>query len=251
MKLQSTIIFLLSIFLFGQTVGYSQAKEGYIVFEDKIDIHSRLPADMEAMKANIPQFRTSEKILYFKDGESLYTKIPDELAKPKTQDFSEQRRRRGPRGGGNSKVYIDLNEDKLVKEEDLFGKKFLISGETTDKPWKITGKQKQVGNFLCQEASYQDSTVNVVAWFTPMIPASVGPGEYRGLPGAVLRVEIDDSQRVLTATKIITEPLADNTIVKPQEGEEIEQDAFDKLKEEKIQEMRESFGGGRGGRGPR
>lgn len=229
----------------------AQAKEGYIVYEDKTDIHSQLPPDMEAMKDRIPQFRTKEKILYFEESQSLYAKIPKELATQEKQDFTERRRRRrGPRGGrGSSTVYIDLKENQLVKSEDLFGKKFLISGETTDKPWKITGKQKKVGDYLCQEAMYQDSTQNVIAWFTPMIPVSIGPGEFRGLPGAVLRVEIDEGLRILTATKIITETLAENTIVKPEEGEDIEQEAFNTLREEKMEEMKKERRGFR--RGPR
>lgn len=234
----------------------AQATEGYIVYEDKIDIHSRLPERMEAMKSEIPQFRTTEKILYFNSEASLYTEIPKEIASVEAQDFTQRRgRRRGGRfgrGGGATKVFIDLKEDQLVKEEDLFGKKFLIAGETTDKAWKISGKQKKVGDFLCQEAIYQDSTQNLVAWFTPMLPVSVGPGEFRGLPGAVLRVEIDEGQRVLTATKIIPESLPENTIVAPTEGEEIEQEAYNKLREEKVAEMRREFGNRGGGRrGPR
>lgn len=235
----------------------AQAKEGYIIYEDKIDIHAQLPPGREAMKANIPQFRTSEKILYFQDKKSLYTEVPKTLAKEETQDFTERnRRRRGRMFSRNSKVFVDLNNNQSVEEQDLFGKKFLISGNFEEKPWKITGKTKQVGNFLCQEATYQDSTQSVVAWFSPMIPVSIGPEDFRGLPGAVLRVEIDGSNRVFTATKIITDPLAENTIVKPEDGEAITREEFVKLREEKRKEMRSQFGdrrrgGGGGGYRPR
>ncbi len=241
--------------LFASHSTQAQVKEGYIVYEDKTDIHSQLPPEREAMKDQIPQFRTREKILYFKDFESLYTNIPKELATTEVQDFSQRRNgrrgggRRFGRGGQASKVYVDLSENAIIKEQDLFGKKFLVKGNNEAKAWKITGKQKQVGDFLCQEATYQDSTQQIVAWFTPMIPVSVGPEEFRGLPGAVLRVELQDGLRILTAKKIITEPLEENVIVKPTEGEEIGQKDYDVLRKEKMEEMRKEFGNRRRGEG--
>lgn len=219
----------------------AQALEGTIVYEDKINIHKNLPPEMEAMKANIPEFRSSNHLLYFTKEETFYTKKAEEK---KENEFRRGGRRGFMRGGGNkTQVYTNLTEKLTKSSQDLFGKQFLISGTPKDFKWKITGEQKQVGSYLCQKASFQDSTTQIEVWFTPMIPVSAGPGKYSGLPGLILHVDIDDGMRQITAQDILLDKLAEGLIVQPTEGKEISQEEYQKLREEKMKEMEAEWGG--------
>ncbi len=91
--------------------------------------------------------------------------------------------------------------------------------------------------------------VVVTAWYTPQIPVSTGPGEYHGLPGLILEVQADKT--VILCTKIVMNPQQKEEITKPETGEVVTRDEYNTIMKEKIEEMREMYGGGRGGRGRR
>jgi GLPGLI family protein len=123
------------------------------------------------------------------------------------------------------------------------GKKFLVTGKPEKYKWKMTGKNKQVGSYLCQEATWQDSTTQIVAWFTPMIPVQAGPGDYTGLPGVILHMNINDGEREITATDVQLGEVGSSILVAPTEGKEVSQEEWSKIRKEKMKEMEEEYGG--------
>nr|WP_321225401.1 GLPGLI family protein [uncultured Psychroserpens sp.] len=90
--------------------------------------------------------------------------------------------------------------------------------------------------------------VVVTAWYTPQIPVSTGPGEYHGLPGLILEVTADKT--VMLCTKIVMNPKDKEDIDKPDKGDVVTRDEYNQIMKDKIEEMREMYGG-RGGRGGR
>ncbi len=232
----------------------AQNNSGEIVYLEKINIHKSLPPEMEAMKDRIPEFRESKKILYFNSEEALYKNKPrTEEEKQQRQEFrgeGRRGRRRGRFGGrnANNEYYTSVSDKLSVDSRNLFGKDFLIEGNRDPLKWKITGEQKQVGSYLCQKATYQDTTQNIVAWFTPMIPVPSGPNQYNGLPGMILHMDFDAGLRQITAVDILLKELEKDVIVKPTKGKKVSEEEFDKIREEKIKEMEEEFGGRGGGR---
>ncbi len=229
----------------------AQITSGIVTYEDKQNLHKNLPAEMEAMKDRIPEYRTSEKVLTFTDTEAYYARKPrTEEDKKKNAEFTGERRRRGPGRrdrNRNNKFYTNFEENKSIDSRDLFGKTFLIEGEREAKAWKITADQKEVGDYLCQKAIYQDSTTNIEAWFTPMIPISSGPDDYFGLPGLILHLDIDEGTRTITATEIQAGGKEAITISKPEKGKKVTMEEFKSIREKKVKEMREEYGD----RGPR
>ena len=217
----------------------AQNNSGEIVYLEKINIHKNLPPEMEAMKDRIPEFRESNKVLYFNGQEALYKSKPKtEAEKEKQQEFRGEGRRgrRGGRFGGrnaNSEYYTNIGDGFSVDSRNLFGKDFLIEGERNPIKWKITGEQKQVGSYLCQKATFQDSTENIVAWFTPMIPVAAGPNHYNGLPGMILHMDFDEGTRQITATDIELKALEDGMIVKPSKGKKVTEEEFNTMREVK------------------
>ncbi|WP_460219933.1 GLPGLI family protein [Psychroserpens sp. MEBiC05023] len=87
----------------------------------------------------------------------------------------------------------------------------------------------------------------VTAWYTPQIPVSTGPGEYQGLPGLILEVNAD--RTVMLCTKVVMNPKERDTIERPEKGEVVTRSEYNQIMKDKIQEMREMYGGrGRGRR---
>jgi GLPGLI family protein len=92
--------------------------------------------------------------------------------------------------------------------------------------------------------------IEVTAWFTPQIPVSNGPGEYAGLPGLIL--EMNMYRTTILCSKIVLSTKAGDKIERPEKGEVVSREEYNKIIKEKMEEMRENFrGGGRrgGGRG--
>lgn len=230
----------------------AQNNSGEVLYEDKRNIHKGLPPEMEAMKDRIPEFRTAKKILYFNGQEALYVNKPrDKKEEAKNQEFRGERGgRRGGRWGrnDNNKYYTNLQEKKSLDAREFFGKDFLIEGEREALKWKIAADQKQVGAYLCQKATYQDTTQSIVAWFTPMIPVSSGPDDFFGLPGLILHLDIDNGMRQITATNIDLKELEADAITRPEKGKKISKSDFDSMRQEKMKEMEEEYGGKGGGR---
>ena len=92
-------------------------------------------------------------------------------------------------------------------------------------------------------------TLIVTAWFTPMIPVKNGPGEYAGLPGLILELNID--RTTMLCSKIVLNPKEADKIEKPSTGKEVSREDYNKIVKEKTEEMRENFRGSGGRRGNR
>ncbi|MEO7769339.1 MAG: hypothetical protein ABIS01_18040, partial [Ferruginibacter sp.] len=56
----------------------AQTKEGKITYEQKVDLHRRIPEDNQQMRAMIPPTRTSKFELLFADNQSLYKAAEEE-----------------------------------------------------------------------------------------------------------------------------------------------------------------------------
>lgn len=88
---------------------------------------------------------------------------------------------------------------------------------------------------------------SVVAWYTPSIPVAAGPSNFTQLPGMVMQVEIDGTNRVITAEKVTLKTLEEKTIKKPKKGKKVTREEYRKIVKEKMDEMRKERGG-RGGK---
>ncbi len=222
--------------------------QGKITYEEKLDLHRRIPDDRAEMKDMIPHYRSFYYDLYYTEQASVY-----QMEERPDEDNIE-----GMHGGGEfhmhmsppkRTVYKNLAEDKMVDEREFMTKLFLIKGQAAPFTWKIADGQKQILNFTCMQATYQDSINNYVVWFTPQIPISNGPSDYGGLPGMILQVDVNNGERVITATAVSDEAVDPDLLQEPKKGKEVTQEEFRQIMHEKMQEMRQAQGGP-GGPGP-
>ncbi len=226
------------------TLTMSAQTSGEIIYEQTIDVHARMTGRRAQFKEMVPQYRTDKMILHFDDHQAVYKKPKEEEAA--VIDPNDRRGRFRARmmgGAANGVLWQDYKEDKRVEQREFMDKKFLIKGEPHRYAWKITGESKQVGKYLCQKATYGDSTIQLEAWFTPMIPVPLGPGEFGQLPGLVLHVDIDQGQRTITATEINLKEIDSATIAEPTKGKKVTQEEFREIMHEKMKEMRAQNGG--------
>lgn len=185
--------------------------------------------------------------------------------------------------------YKNVKEQQIIQEQEFFGKQFLVSDSLPKLEWKMENETKQIGQYTCFKATAvkpvddmdfmnwrrrdrnnedekkdgakaADSTkadpmdeievpkeIVITAWYSPQVPVNQGPGEYWGLPGLIM--EVNAGRTTILCNKIIMNPQDKESIEAPDKGEEVTRQEYNKIMKDKMEEMREMYGGrGRGRR---
>jgi len=236
---------------------------------------------MERMKSMLEK----TYVLTFTQSESMY-KEEEKLESP--GQGGGFRMMMGAAGGGGD-LYKNVKDNQVLQEQEFFGKQFLVKDSLPKLEWKMGAETKQIGQYTCfkatavkkvdefdwrsmrrrnddeekKEAEKAADTaktkdpmeeieipkeIEVTVWYTPQIPVSNGPAEYWGLPGLILEVNAD--RTTILCSKIVMNPEEKEAIKKPSKGKEVSQEEYNKIVKEKVEEMREMYGG-REGRGNR
>lgn len=180
------------------------------------------------------------KSLYFKDGLSLYKDIDENQENELTRETSSgdgEMQVRMIVARPDNQLYLNWADDEMVNMRDFMGKKFLIRDQIKKLDWKITADQVKILDYVCMKAVLQDSSRSVEAWFTPQIAAPVGPSEFGQLPGAVLRVVLNDGKRQIDAIKVDLNPIAPASITVPAKGKKVSAEEMKKIVDKKLKEM--------------
>ncbi len=82
--------------------------------------------------------------------------------------------------------------------------------------------------------------VEIVAWYSPQIPVSQGPGEYWGLPGLIL--EVSAGNVTMLCSKIIINPQEKAKIEAPEKGKVVTKKEYNTIITGKMQELRDNRG---------
>ena len=154
------------------------------------------------------------------------------IKKVDENDFSMARRRN--RDKDKKKDDEDTKDAEEVKNEDTDADAADADAKDDDDPMKDIEVPKEV---------------EVTAWFTPQIPVSNGPGEYAGLPGLILEMNV--YRTTVLCSKIVLSTKEGEKIEAPDKGDEVSREEYNKIIKVKMDEMRENFrgrGGRRGGR---
>ena len=219
-------------------------------------------------------------ILTFNKSESLY-KEEEKLDKP---GGGRGWGMMGSLTGGAQ--YKNVKDHAMLQEQEFFGKQFLIKDSLPKLEWVMGSETKQIGKYTAFKATAtkkvdqsdfmnmrrrnrnndekkdeakKDSTkttkisedieipkeIEVTAWYTPQIPINQGPGEFWGLPGLIL--EVQSGRTTILCSKIVMNPSEKDDIKKPSKGKEVTQKEYQDTVKKKMEEMREMYGGGRGG----
>ena len=197
----------------------------------------------EQIMAMIPKEQVNKKVLYFNEDGCLY-----EAAKAENTDATTQQ---GDMhiitcfAGNDSRNYTDIKNGKLIEQEDFMSRKFLIASDIKKDAWKITGEQKQILGYPCQQATLQRDTQKIVAWFTSAIPVSAGPTGFGGLPGMILELQPATGYTIV-ASKVDMNAPDRKSLTKPSEGKKVTREQYNKIVEAKVKE-RQGEEGSHGG----
>lgn len=222
------------LFSFSQTV-----KQGEVIYEETMKLNFRIEGMSEQMLDRMPKERKSKKILYFNEESSSY-----QASKDQAVENIPGARRGGGHGGmrimmssPDNKVYLNFKDNLKIEQREFMTRTFLIKGEPTKDNWKLTGNQKMIMNYPCQEASQITEKDTILAWFAPSIPVSAGPENFVNLPGLVLEVNINNGKRMIVAQKIDLKQIDKKLITKPKKGKKVSREQFRKIVAEKTKEM--------------
>ncbi|PIF59041.1 GLPGLI family protein [Flavobacterium sp. 2] len=87
-------------------------------------------------------------------------------------------------------TFKDLKNNALRKEYNVNNKYFSAKDKLTDYEWTIIDETTTVLGYKCKKATTKKSLALITAWYCEEIPINDGPGEFWGLPGLILKVEL-------------------------------------------------------------
>ncbi len=234
------IILTICVISFGISLLAQQAKtQGEVEYLETMKINIRFEGMTEQMKERMPKERKSKQILYFNEEASSY-----QASKEQAEENVPGRRGRGRgmrmmMGGqsGDNKVYLNFKDNLKIEQKEFMTRIFLITSEPENGKWKLTGNQKMILDFPCQEATQITEKDTISAWFTPAIPVSAGPSNYVNLPGLVLEVNLNNGKRMIVAQKINFKQIDKKLITKPKKGKKVSRAEFKKIVDDKMEEI--------------
>lgn len=231
-----SLFFLSLIMTFFQVTSSAQVLNGSVLYNhsSNIDTEGMPPHIAESM----PKSADNSMQLLFNKTQSLYQKDPNFQEEVDPNDNRPRFFKRMREMAVNT-YFKDLESNKLLQQTNFFGKEFLVDDVINNFKWKVNaGEQKNILGYTCMKAYYQDSTHNLVAFFTPQIPVSQGPDIYGGLPGLILEVQSANFHIMAKEVKP-----GEVTIKQPTKGTKKSREEFEKIKAEKIKEQTEMRGG--------
>jgi GLPGLI family protein len=218
----------------------AQSAEGIITYEIKINAHRTLPEDRQAMKRMIPEFRTHRDQLAFNANESLYRPIEEEPDHDVDNGQGVRMRMRRPK----MDVYTNLNESIRLMVQEFRGRKYLIEDSLRIRPWKLGSDTRDVNGYLCKQATFHDAErkQTIVVWYSDKLRPFLGPENFNDLPGAVLHVDINDGESIITAKDIVFRHLAKGEMEIPPAKTKVTEPEFRKMVREEMDRRRENGG---------
>jgi len=150
-------------------------------------------------------------------------KVPDKITESSANGVHMRRTRTF--GFFHSNFYKDFEERKTVDQRFLMEGTFLIEGELREFDWTIGSETIDISGYTCRMAILNTKGGEVKAWFTEDIPIPDGPSVYQGLPGLILKVEMQDTE--IYATKIRF--LEDLQVHRPTAGKKVTKEEMEQI----------------------
>ena len=240
------------------------AQQGTITYTHSVNLDLELPPEMAMMAREIPSAVTRDMLLHFDRSASLMVPAPKKKAPREERievamlsEMAMVLSMSGLKIGGKSasaqgpatESWVDIGEGRMVETHKFMGRTFRVVDQRPAYQWRLTSEQADHLGYMVIKATAQHDSTAIEAWFAPQIPVGGGPGPYGGLPGMILVVSVDNGHAKYFATEIALGDLEEDLIQRPEKGDEMSQEEYDKMVEEKTEEMRKRFRGRRRGHG--
>ena len=236
------------------TAGLSAAQDGSngfllsgsVIYEQIMKLNIQLEGDAAQFADALPRERKSEKVLHFNEEAALYENLHTEDVE-ESMDMGHGANVMIKVAEPDNKTYTDLNRGMQIEQKEFMSRLFLVESELPKGQWKLTGEQKMILEYPCQQAISEDEGKEVIAWFTPSISVSAGPDSYGNLPGLVLEVSMNEGDHVIAAKSVELKELDNALLKKPSKGKKVSREEYQAIVDEKLKEMGVEHGAGGGG----
>jgi len=247
--MKKSIVIILA-FLTGSLLMAQEGNNGFllagsVIYQQTVKLDIQLEGDAAQFAHALPKERKSEKILHFTEESALFENhhVEDvEEAMDMHGEGSMMIKMIEP----DNKLFTDLENKLQIEQKEFMSRVFLIEKDIEKGGWKLTGNQKKILEYACQEAITEEEGTMVHAWFTPEISIPLGPGEFGNLPGLVLGVDINDGEQIIEATSVELKPVDIEILKKPRKGKKVTEEEYQAIVEEKMKEMGAEGEGGSG-----
>ncbi|MEO0726716.1 MAG: GLPGLI family protein [Bacteroidota bacterium] len=220
----------------------AQTTSGMVYYEETIELNIETNEETSQFAHLLPSSQTNHFILRFTPEHAHYTVDEKPAPPPPPQAEGEPAFQiKIMRSSDNSAVYTNLEEKSMVEQRNIFGRPFRIQHELDGGDWRLINEQRTILGYTCMKAVTGPDTLQTVAWFTPQIPAPVGPATYGELPGLILELERDNI--TLKATEVVAEIEQPELMQAPSKGKKVSEEEFERIQQEKLEEM--NIGSGR------
>ena len=224
---------------------------GTVHYTETLELKIELPPELAHMADKMPSEKNTDYLLEFTPEATLYGHAPK--AAEVAEQFLESEDSDKPRvlfasgNGKNDCRFRDLKAGTQTQQVTFFGRTFLIEEPIEEAPkWKVTGEQRDILGYRCLRATTVQDSSKISAWFAPEIPSSIGPNGTGGLPGLILQMHYPDQQRTIRATQIELGTVDASRLVPPTEGKSVSREKFNKIRQERLEEMGMETSGKRG-----
>ncbi|MDB5232014.1 MAG: hypothetical protein JWN76_2819 [Chitinophagaceae bacterium] len=234
-------------------LGRAQQNGGTIIYENRSSSSLTLNGVTKALPTNVSRYE-----LIYSPYESVFRNIP---STDEDQKFENNGTSITTKVNNTLRIqYHDFKNHLRLNTEELGGKEFVVKDSLPELNWVMLPGEKRILGYDCKKAAgklirkdlvtkvYDRTvtvtpkidTINVIAWYTTMIPFQIGPGKYNGLPGAILSVE-NNKGMILFDAQSISGNLKQKELKPPTKGRLISANDFDaeqkKYKEESTKAL--------------
>ena len=194
-----------------------------------------------AWLASLPEEASATQVLHFNGEKALFEEDASKSvpADPGLQRAIMYEGMLSPPRPVVQKVYYDFDKNQKLEQVEYLTRLFLVNSEIEEVPWKLGSEKKKVLEYTCMNATVILEDQDIVAWFSPQIPISLGPSIFSGLPGLILAVE-RNGETAYVATSVQLTPPAEEALIKPDKGSKVSVDEFATIREEKDKEWKEN-----------
>ena len=240
----------------------AQIKEGRIIYERVIQLSAMFRGDPN-ISDQIPKTRTDQFELLFANNQTLWQLLPSAVNEnPGTIEGNGVVLRFA--GGGDEVSYQNIDKGIRVDQREVADRNFIVSDTIAKASWKLSDETDKILGYTVHKAIAKQpimrnrmvmengemkreqvpDTIKVVAWYTPEIPVSVGPDFQGQLPGAILKLEMNNSQTVFRATEVSAKSVS-SKIKEPKDGKKMTVAQFIVERDKIMEEMRKNMPQGR------
>ncbi|CAG5076541.1 GLPGLI family protein [Parvicella tangerina] len=189
--LRINILVFLLIGGLGFTDGYTQYREGKIVFQRKTNLYKRFGERAKDWIKEKDKVKVEFFELTFTDSLSAWKNVPSEVPDPMSW------------GTSRHEVYRNFNDPTYYSIRDLWGDKVHVEDTLPNRQWKITDSKRNIAGFSCRKAFWEvNDSLTIYAWYCDEIIPSIGPERFYGLPGAILGLASEDGGVVYFAQEV-------------------------------------------------